>query len=106
MSWWCFSFFLFFTCPRYAREGVPVLPEASGAAAHDFTLADELGVEFRAIEGEEDVKVNACRRLSVSTLDAHKGSKSIRASHTVKGSLRCVHTLEIFLKILTREVGC
>ena len=34
--------------------------EASGAAAHDFALADELGVEFGAVEGEEDVKVDAC----------------------------------------------
>lgn len=29
-----------------------MLPEASSAAAHDFTLADKLGVEFRAVEGE------------------------------------------------------
>lgn len=29
-----------------------LLPEASGTAAHDFTLADELGVEFRTVEGQ------------------------------------------------------
>ena len=37
------------------------LPEASGAAAHDFPLADEFGVKFGAVEGQEDVKVDTCR---------------------------------------------
>ncbi len=36
------------------------LSEARCAAAHDLSLADELGVEFGAVEGEEDVEVDAC----------------------------------------------
>ena len=33
--------------------------ETGGTAAHDLALADEFGIEFAAIEGEEDVEVNA-----------------------------------------------
>ena len=36
------------------------LTEARSAATHDFTLADELGVELGAIEGEVDIKVHTC----------------------------------------------
>ena len=43
------------TCSHYRVLVVRVpniLPEASSAAAHDLALADELGVEFRAVKGE------------------------------------------------------
>ena len=64
-------------------QKLPSLLEAGGAAAHDFALADELSVEFGAVEGEVDVEVDA-----------------------VEGSLGRVHALEVFLQVLTREVGC
>ena len=54
------------------------LPEAGCASSHDFSLADELGVEFAAIEGEVDVEIDA-----------------------VEGSLRRVHALEILLEVLS-----
>ena len=57
-------------------------PEARGAAAHDLALADELGVELAAVEGEVDVEVDA-----------------------VEGALRGVHALEVLLEVLAREVG-
>ena len=58
------------------------LSEPGRATAHDFALADELGVEFRAVEGEVDVEVDA-----------------------VEGSLRRVHALEVFLEVLAAQVG-
>ena len=33
------------------------LSEPGCAATHDLTLADEFGVEFGSVEGEEDVEV-------------------------------------------------
>ena len=64
-----------------ALPSLHVLSEARGAAAHDFALADELGVELAAVEGEVDVEVDA-----------------------VEGALRRVHALEIFFEIFAREV--
>lgn len=54
-----------------------ILSEPSRAATHDFTLANELGVEFGAVEREIDVEVYA-----------------------VESSLRCVHALKIFFEVL------
>ena len=51
--------------------------EARGTAAHDFALADELGVELAAVEGELDVEVDP-----------------------VEGALRRVHALEILFEVL------
>lgn len=36
------------------------LSEACRAATHDLTLADELGIEFTAVEGKENVEIDAC----------------------------------------------
>ena len=58
------------------------LSEPRGATTHDFALADELGVEFGAVQGEVDVEVDA-----------------------VEGALRRVHALEVFLEVLAAEVG-
>ena len=44
------------------------LAEARCAAAHDFALADELGVEFGAVEGEIDVKVDAYATAMLGTI--------------------------------------
>ena len=54
--WWAFPL-LRLSGPR---NGYIYLSKAGAAAAHDFALADELSVEFAAVEGEEDVKVDAC----------------------------------------------
>lgn len=58
------------------------LSEPGRAATHNFTLADELGVEFRAVEREVDVEVD-----------------------TVEGALGCVHPFEVFLEVLLGQVG-
>ena len=34
-------------------------PESCRASTHDFSLADQFGVEFTAIEGKQNIKVNA-----------------------------------------------
>ena len=54
------------------------LSEPGCAATHDFTLADKLGVEFRAIERQVDIKV-----------------------YTVESSLRGVHALEVLFEVLS-----
>jgi hypothetical protein len=54
------------------------LPEPSRAATHDFTLANELGVELGTVEREVNVKV-----------------------HTVKRALGCVHTFKVFFEVLS-----
>ena len=58
------------------------LSESSRAPTHDFTLTDQLGVEFAAVEREVDVEVDA-----------------------VECSLRRVHSLKVFFEVLAREVG-
>lgn len=77
-----------------------VLPEAGCATTHDLTLANELGVEFATVEGEENVEVDACMKLSASSVSALKN----QARLTVESALRRVHALEVFFEILTREV--
>lgn len=44
--------------PFVLELDVTCSPESRCASAHNFALADELGIEFAAVEGEEDVKVN------------------------------------------------
>lgn len=36
------------------------LPEACRATAHDFALADQLGVELASVESEKDIEVDTC----------------------------------------------
>ena len=57
-------------------------PEPRCAAAHDFALAYQLGIEFAAVEGEIDIEVD-----------------------TVESALRGVHALKVLFEILAREVG-
>lgn len=57
------------------------LSEASRAAAHDFALADELGVELGTVEREVDVEV-----------------------YTVEGTLGRVHALEVLFEVLSGEI--
>jgi hypothetical protein len=54
------------------------LPEPSCAATHDFTLANELGVELGAIEREVNVKVDA-----------------------VKSALGRVHAFKVFFEVFS-----
>ena len=71
-------------CPRFETARIfAFLPESSRAATHDLALADELGVELGAVEGEVDIEVDA-----------------------VESALRRVHALEVFLEVLSAEVGC
>lgn len=35
------------------------LPESRRTSPHDITLADQFGIEFRTVEREEDIKVDA-----------------------------------------------
>ena len=58
------------------------LSESRCAAAHDFALAYQLGVELGAVEREVDVEV-----------------------HTVESALRRVHALEVLFKVLAAEIG-
>jgi hypothetical protein len=60
----------------------PLLSESCRTSAHDFALANELGVEFGTVEGEVDVEV-----------------------HSVEGTLRSVHALKVLLEVLAAEVG-
>jgi hypothetical protein len=60
----------------------PLLSESCRTSAHDFALANELGVEFGTVEGEVDVEV-----------------------HAVESTLRRVHALEVLLEVLAAEVG-
>lgn len=59
----------------------PSLSESGRAATHDLALADKLGVELGAVEGEVDVEVD-----------------------TVEGALRRVHALEVLLEVLAAEI--
>lgn len=63
------------------RQRASHLSEAGAAAAHDLALADQLGAELGAIEGEVDVKV-----------------------HPVERALGRVHALKVLLQVLTGEV--
>jgi len=60
----------------------PLLSETCGTSTHDFALANELGVELGAIEGEVDVEV-----------------------HSVESALGSVHALKVLLEVLAAEVG-
>lgn len=55
-----------------------LLPESRSAATHDLALADELGVEFGAVEREVNVKVDA-----------------------VKSALRGIHAFKILFEVLS-----
>lgn len=57
------------------------LPELGTAAAHDLVLADQLGAEFTAVQGEVDVKV-----------------------YSVEDTLGRIHAFEVSLQILARQV--
>lgn len=57
------------------------LSEPGRAATHDLALADKLGVELGAVEGEVDVEID-----------------------TVEGALGCVHPLEVLLEILPAQI--
>lgn len=57
-------------------------PEPGRAPTHDFALADQLGVELAAVEGEVDVEVDA-----------------------VESALRGIHTLEVLFEVLAAEIG-
>lgn len=71
----------FFWC--HASDGrAGRLSETRCAAAHNLALADELGVELRAVEREINVEVDA-----------------------VEGALWSVHALEVLLEVLARQVG-
>ena len=59
---------------RKKQHIVVVSSESCSAASHDLALADKLGIEFRAVEGEVDVEV-----------------------YTVECALRSVHAFEVFL---------
>jgi len=58
------------------RESPDILSKSSCAMTHNFALADQLGVEFAAVEREVNVEINA-----------------------VEGSLWRVHSLKVFLKV-------
>jgi hypothetical protein len=64
-----------FTC---INDDTTCLPKSSCAATHDFTLADELGIEFGSVEREVNVKVD-----------------------TVERALGCVHALKVFFEVLS-----
>jgi len=57
------------------------LLESRCAAAHDFSLANQLGVELGSIKGKINVKI-----------------------YSVKCSLWGIHSFEIFLQVLAREI--
>lgn len=59
------------------------LPESRTATTHNFTLTHQLGVEFRSIESEVDIEVD-----------------------TIECALGCVHSFEVLLEILSRQVRC
>ena len=58
------------------------LSEPRSAASHDLALADKFCIELATVKSKVYVKV-----------------------HAVKSALRGIHALEIFLKILSREIG-
>jgi hypothetical protein len=58
------------------------LPEPGRATTHDFALAYELGVEFRTVEREVNVEVNA-----------------------VESTLGRVHAFEVLFEVLSGEIG-
>jgi hypothetical protein len=45
------------TC--HLKPQISPLSEPSCASAHYLTLANKLGVEFRSVEGEENVKIDS-----------------------------------------------
>ena len=58
--------------PPFPRQ-LDSLPEPRSASPHDLTLTYEFGVEFAAVKGEEDVKVNACKKGSCQLYNLPKG---------------------------------
>lgn len=66
---------------RFALNLRSVLSESCRTSAHDFALANKLGVEFGAVEGKVDVEV-----------------------HAVESTLRRVHALEVLLQVLAAEI--
>lgn len=49
-------------CHNCRPSALP-LSESRRAPAHDFPLTYQLGVKFTAVEGEEDIEVDACMVL-------------------------------------------
>jgi len=66
-----------FTHARITHHDI-FLPKSSCATTHDFALADQLSIEFRSVESEVDVKVDA-----------------------VESALGCVHALEVLFEVLS-----
>ena len=62
--------------------GEIILSKTIREAAHDLALADELGVEFGAVQCQVDIEVD-----------------------TVESSLWRVHAFEVLLEILARKLG-
>ena len=54
------------------------LSEPGGTTAHDLALADQLSVEFRAIQRKVDIEVDS-----------------------VEGSLRRIHALKVLFEVLS-----
>ena len=65
----------------FATCSEQLLSESCGTPAHNFALANKLGVELGAVEREVDVEVDA-----------------------VEGALWGVHALEVLLEVLSRQV--
>jgi hypothetical protein len=66
---------------RFATNFKSALSEPRGTSTHDFALADKLGVEFGAVEGEVDVEV-----------------------HAVECTLWRIHALKVLFEVLAAEV--
>lgn len=59
------------------------LSKSGSTPAHNLTLANQLGIKLTSVKREIDIEV-----------------------HSVECSLRCIHSLEIFLQVLPRQVRC
>lgn len=65
----------FYTCSTHHDI---LLPKSSCATAHNFSLADELSIEFGPVEGEIDVEVDA-----------------------IEGTLGCIHAFKVLFEVLS-----
>jgi hypothetical protein len=59
----------------------PLLSESCRTSAHDFALANKLGIEFGTIKSQVNVEV-----------------------HSVESALGCVHALKVLLEVLAAKV--
>ena len=73
-----------FQSPLHTPLHLPILPESRGASPHNLALTDEFRVELAAVEGEEDVKVDAYAKQSrlafqvPANLTKSKGGEKVR----------------------------